>query len=60
MEINIRKAEPRDVPDIQNLVGHMTGHDLAREAAGDRFGMIERSAIDELYVLKDEKGVQGP
>jgi GNAT superfamily N-acetyltransferase len=59
MEVTIRKVKPSDIPDIQNLLGHLTGHDLAREAAEDRLRMIEGSSIDDLYVLEDEKGVQG-
>lgn len=59
MKIKIRKAEARDVPDIQILMGHLTGHELAREAAEDRLKMVEASPIDELYVLEDDRGVEG-
>jgi GNAT superfamily N-acetyltransferase len=41
------------------LLEHLAGRELDDEAVQDRFRMTEASAIDDLYVLEDEHGIQG-
>jgi GNAT superfamily N-acetyltransferase len=58
MGVRIRKAEPGDVQDIGDLLRHFTGQRLDDTSVNDRLRMIERSAIDELFVLENEDGIQ--
>lgn len=59
MSAKIRKADPGDVPVIRSLLGHLADKEPGREVVEDRLRMVEASAIDELYVLEDEHGIQG-
>jgi GNAT superfamily N-acetyltransferase len=59
MMFKIRKAEEADIPEIQNLMNHLTGHEMGIEEMENRFRMIEASPIDELYLLEYEDRVHG-
>jgi GNAT superfamily N-acetyltransferase len=59
MEFMIRKAEPKDIPDLCFLLGELSGHTLTPADVEDRLRMIEESAIDELYVYEQENTLQG-
>jgi GNAT superfamily N-acetyltransferase len=59
MMFKIRKAEKADIPEIQNLMNYLTGHEMGMEEMRDRFRMIETSPIDELYLLEYENRVHG-
>ena len=58
--MNIRNAAGADIPAIQTLFGELRRRQPPAAATViDRLGMIERSPIDEFYVLEDEGEVRG-
>jgi GNAT superfamily N-acetyltransferase len=59
MNATIRLADRRDVSAIRSLLEHLANRELSQEVVADRLRMVEASAIDDLYVLEDEAGIQG-
>jgi len=44
---------------LRSLLEHLADRELGQEVVEDRLRMVEASAIDDLYVLEDEHGIQG-
>ena len=59
MNAKIRRADLGDLPALRSLLEHLADRELEQEVVEDRLRMVEASAIDDLYVLEDQHGVQG-
>jgi GNAT superfamily N-acetyltransferase len=59
MSAKIRKVDPGDVSVIRSLLEDLADQELGLDVVEDRLRMVEASAIDDLYVLEDEQGIQG-
>lgn len=59
MDAKIRRADLGDIPALRLLLEHLADKELSSEVVEDRLRMVEASAIDDLYVLQDDHGIQG-
>lgn len=59
MESIIRNAEPRDLPDLCNLMTHLCGHEVSLADMEDRLAFIQTSDIDDLFVFEVNGAVKG-
>lgn len=59
MEFNIRKAKCEDIPVLQALLSDLSNREISFSAMEDRLKMIEKSPIEELYVLERANRILG-
>ena len=59
MDYVIRKAELSDIEDVRTLMALLTGHEMSVEEAEARLHMIDKSPIEELFVLEAQTKIKG-
>ncbi len=59
MNLAIREMEEEDIPVVCDLVFELTGHPIREEDMKNRWELVKKSPLDELYVCEADGKVAG-